>query len=138
MTRSLHTSFTASLVAAAVLLTGCATTGQHPSGGVGSGYRPIIDTAVAGFNPVKFEQDLGECQRYAANISPAGNAVGAAIAGALFGALVAAAAGGGYSRNSAAGVGAVSAAAGGAGDALQQQQNVIRRCLSGRGYSVLG
>lgn len=113
-----------------VALSGCASqpTGQH--------YRPLVDSK--GLDPARYEADLADCQNYAARVAGAAEqAVAGAVAGALFGAVLAAAAGGGYSRNQHAAVGAVAGAAGGAVQGEQDQRSVIRRCLAGRGYSVL-
>lgn len=110
------------------MITGCANTGAN--------YRPVVDTKGVDLN--RYEADLGECQQYANQTAGAGQSAAAgAAAGAIFGAVLAAAAGGGASRKSTAGVGAVTGAAGAAGQGENNQRNVIRRCLSGRGYKVL-
>ncbi len=116
------------ILSAAVLATGCAHTGAD--------YRPIVD--MQGRDYAKYEQDLRECQAYSSQASGAAEqaAVGA-VGGALFGAVIAAVAGRGYSRNTAAGLGAVAGAAGGATSGERDQRNIIRVCLSNRGYSVL-
>jgi len=100
-----------------------------------SQYRPIVDSR--GVDSARYESDLQDCQRYALQVDPAQNAAAGAIAGALVSAAVSAVLGGyDNSRSAAAGaiVGGVSGAAHGAGD----QVNIIRRCMAGRGYSVLG
>lgn len=110
------------------LITACANTGAN--------YRPVVDTKGIDLN--RYEADLSECQQYANQTAGAGESAAAgAAAGAVFGALLAAAAGGGSSKKSTAGVGAVTGAAGAAGQGETNQRNVIRRCLSGRGYKVL-
>ncbi len=110
------------------IISGCANTG--------AAYRPVVDTKSVDLN--RYEADLGECQQYANQTAGAGESAAAgAAAGAVFGALLAAAAGGGTSRKSSAGVGAVSAAAGAGAQGENNQRNVIRRCLAGRGYKVL-
>lgn len=109
-------------------LVGCA--------GTGAAYRPLID--VGRGNVAAYESDLSDCQRYAAQVAGAAErAAAGAIIGALFGAALAAAAGSGYSRNSSATVGAVAGAAQGGAGGERDQRTVIRRCLAGRGYSVL-
>ena len=60
-----------------------------------------------------------------------------AVAGAILGGILAAAAGPGYSRSSTAKVGAVGGAVGAGAQGETDQRNIIRRCLSGRGYKVL-
>ena len=117
-------------VLAAVLAAGCASTGVN--------YRPIIDTRGGAVDMNRYETDLRECQQYAAQTAGAAEtaAVGAA-AGAILGAILAAAAGRSYDRYATARVGAVSGAVAGAGAGETDQRNIIRRCLAGRGYSVL-
>lgn len=103
------------------LLSGCA---SHPG--------PIIDQK--GVNMSAYKNDLEECQRYASGISVA---KGAAKGGAL-GAAVGAAAGaisGDVGRG--AGYGAASGATRSGIQNKRTQENVVKRCLSGRGYKVL-
>ncbi len=126
-TRNKAFSLAALLVAAQ--LAGCANTGAN--------YRPIVDTKDV-TDMSKFEADLLDCQNYARQSTGAGDqAVAGALAGAALGALLAAAAGSRYSRNQHAGVGAVAGAAAGAGQGETDQRSIIRRCLAGRGYTVL-
>lgn len=118
------------LVLTVTALAGCATNQM------GANYRPIIDTRGVDFN--RFEADLRECQQYANQTAGAGEgAVAGAVAGAALGAVLAAAAGSRYSRTQTARVGAVGGAVGAAAEAENNQRSIIRRCLSGRGYSVL-
>ena len=102
----------------------------------GASYRPMIDSRDVDMN--KFEADLRDCQQYAAQVSGAGtNAAIGATAGAIFGAVLAAAAGSRYDRGATARVGAVTGAASGGVQGETNQRDVIRRCIAGRGYSVL-
>jgi len=111
---------------ALTILAGCA----------GSNYRPMVDGR--GVNSTKYESDLRDCQAYAEQLPGAGVGAGVgAIAGAVFGAALAAAAGRGYDRDATARVGALTGAVGGAASGETDQRDVIRRCMSGRGYSVL-
>lgn len=111
-------------------LTACAT---RPTG---ENYQPIIDTK--GVDAAVLENDLRECQAYAAQVAGAAQrAVAGAVAGALLGAILAAAAGGRYSRNQHAAVGAVAGMSSGAVAGERDQRDIIRRCLAGRGYNVL-
>ena len=112
----------------AIILAGCATSGSN--------YRPIIDTKNVDMN--RYEVDLVECQQYAKQVAGAAQsaAVGA-VAGAAFGAILAAAAGSRYDRGASARVGAIAGAAGAAADGEKSQRDIIRSCMSGRGYSVL-
>jgi len=103
---------------------------------VGASYRPMIDSRNVDMN--KFEADLRDCQQYATQVSGAGTGAAAgAVAGALFGAVIAAAAGSRYDRGATSRVGAVSGAAGGGVQGETNQRDVIRRCITGRGYNVL-
>jgi outer membrane lipoprotein SlyB len=104
-----------SLSLAAVSLSACSSTAQ-----------PIVDTK--GVNSTQYNQDNYECQQYAQQVSP----VGDAITGALVG---------GVSAGEGAAFGAATGGAlglgGGAVTGVQNQRQVYRNCMSGRGYSVL-
>ena len=102
----------------------------------GASYRPMIDSRNVDMN--RFEIDLRECQQYAQQVTGAGTqAATGALIGAAFGAVLAAAAGIRYDRGATARVGAVTGAATGGAQGESNQRDVIRRCISGRGYSVL-
>lgn len=103
---------------------------------MGASYRPIIDSRGIDFN--RYEADLKDCQQYALQTAGAAESAAAgAVAGAALGAVLAAAAGSRYSRNQSARVGAVGGAVGAAAEGENNQRNIIRKCLAGRGYSVL-
>ena len=110
-----------------LLIAGCAST---PG-------KPIVD--MKGVNAYQYEQDLEECSVYADEVSVAGKTVGGAAAGAAVGAAVGAIWDGqdGNSPARGAGTGAVVGAAGGAGSGLNERSQVVKNCLSGRGYRVL-
>lgn len=123
--------FTSAIASACIvsLLSGCAATS-------GANYRPIIDTRSVDFN--RYESDLRECKSYATQTAGAGETAAAgALAGAVLGGVLAAAAGKNYSRSSTARVGAVTGAVGAGARGETDQRNIIRRCLAGRGYNVL-
>jgi outer membrane lipoprotein SlyB len=114
------------LVPVFAVVLGCANTG--------AGYRPIIDSRNVDFN--KYEADLQQCQQFATQTAGAATAGAVGVAaGALFG--VALAALGGGNRGASAGVGALGGGVGGAASGETDQRNIIRRCLTGRGYTVL-
>lgn len=118
------TMFVAS--AALALLAGCA------SAPMGTSYVPVVD--LQGKDQAKYSQDLAECQGLARQRDNAAQmAVAGAIAGALLGAVLAPR----EYRHSLVNRGALIGAAGGAGNAVETQQDIIKRCLAGRGYSVL-
>jgi outer membrane lipoprotein SlyB len=103
----------------------------------GANYRPLVDMKSVG-NQAKYDADLRECQQHAAEVMGAGESAAAgAIVGALLGTAIAAAFGRGASRNQAAAVAAVSGAASGGAAGEMNQREVVKRCLAGRGYSVL-
>lgn len=109
-----------------VLLAACA----------GATYRPLVDSRNVDMN--KFEADLRDCQQYAEQVAGAGtNAAVGAVAGAIFGAVLAAAAGSRYDGGATARVGAVAGGVSGGAQGETNQRDVIRRCIAGRGYTVL-
>lgn len=109
------------LLIAAVVAVGCT---AHPD--------PIIDTK--GVNMAMYERDLAECRQFAGQIQPATGVAKGAVAGAAVGAAIGAIHG---NPGDAAAVGAVSGGATSAVKADEDKQNVVKRCLSGRGYKVL-
>ena len=102
----------------------------------GSSYRPLVDTV--GQDMSRYESDLKACQEFSDQVAGAGNqAVVGAVIGALLSVGVAAIGGSGYSKGRSAGAGALLGGATGAGSGETDQRDVIRRCMSGRGYRVL-
>lgn len=125
---------TAAIVTVA-MLTGCAAPG-YQSQGSGSQYRPMIDLNRA--NAADYESDLRACQQYADTQVGAGTAaIGGAAAGALVGFLLGRALGDASDGAFLAKLGAVTTGAQAAGGAEQNQRQIIRNCLAGRGHSVL-
>lgn len=109
------------IIAIVGLIGGCA---SHPD--------PIIDQK--GVDMAKYKQDLAECKSYAADVSVAeGTAKGAAV-GAVVGAAAGAISG---DAGAGAGYGGLS---GGTQSGLKNQRSkeqVVKRCVKGRGYRVL-
>lgn len=107
--------------ATVILLGACA---SHPD--------PIIDSK--GVNMAQYEQDLADCKGFADNISVTeGTAKGTAV-GAVVGAAAGAISG---DADRGAGYGALS---GGTRSGLKNQrekEQVVKRCIRGRGYRVL-
>ena len=104
---------------------------------MGSHYVPVVDRK--GVDENQYQQDLAECQNLSTEAEASGakgakKAAGGAAVGALLGLV-----GGGNSTNiaQAAGIGGVIGGASGLYSGNADKQNIIRRCLSGRGYRVL-
>ena len=104
-----------------IFMTGCANT------------QPIIDTK--GVDMSEYQSDLSECQQYAKQISQGKEATVDAGIGAAFGWALSKVGGGDTKRG--ASLGAVTGGAMGLGDAAKSKEEIIRRCLRGRGYSIL-
>ncbi len=103
----------------------------------GSNFTPIVDKK--NLDEGKYQQDLEDCQSLATEAQGAGKdaakkAAGGAAVGALLGLV-----GGGNTSNiaQAAGIGGVIGGATGAYSGNAEKENVIRRCLAGRGYRIL-
>jgi hypothetical protein len=93
-------------------------------------------------DPGRYQADLAECRAYAEQVSPVEEAAGSAVVGAALGAALGAITGaftGSAGTGAALGgaLGGTTGAAGGAFSGAEGQRDVIRNCLSGRGYSVL-
>jgi len=113
-------------IAVSTCLAGCATLG------IGAKYIPLVD--MQGRDPIAFEADLATCQSFAASQERA--AAFAVIGAVTFGVVGALLTARGYRNEVAPKLAAVGAAAG-AADGIGTQQEIIKRCLAGRGYSVL-
>jgi len=97
--------------------------------------KPLVD--MKGVDPVQYQADLAECEKYAEQApGPGGGAAG----GAIFGGAI------GYGVGRAVGVrdpsavgrgGVVVGGARGAGKGAQTRKEVVSKCLTGRGYKVL-
>ena len=103
-------------------LNGCA---QHS--------KMIIDPR--GVDMGAYRADLAECQHLADQVESkiAEGAVGAAVIGALFGAIV----GGHKTARTTGALGALSGGVGAGGEEHYQREKVLRNCLRNRGYQVL-
>ena len=112
------------VIAIAFLATGCATRGAN--------YAPMVDER--GHSAADIASNTAECQQYAQRQAGAGaGAIAGAIVGALF---MAALAPRGFGNNW-AGAGAIAGGLGGATGANDTQENIVRRCLQGRGFNTL-
>lgn len=118
---------TLTAILALTLTVGCAHRGQN--------YVPIVDMRTS--DPRTLQIDVEDCQAYARKRP---DAASAAVVGAVLGAvLMAVMAGGNRSHNPGfwTAAGAATGAAGAANGAQGTQEDIIKRCLAGRGYSVL-
>jgi hypothetical protein len=125
-------------IAVAVTSTGCAVAP------IANPNYSLVDPK--GVDPARYDQDYRECAALANQTDvgerAASTAAAGAVAGALIGALLGVAIGGrGSAAAYGAGVGAASGvsqgAVAGAASGAQEQQVALRRCLAGRGYSVI-
>lgn len=116
------------IAVAAAVLAGCAAP-MHS-------YQPLVDGDTTS---TQYQRDLEECRAYAMSKPSAENAAAVgAIVGALAGvALLALGGGRGGWGNEVAAVGAAMGGVQGYNEGAQGQQNVVKRCLAGRGHRVL-
>lgn len=99
-------------------------------------YRPIVDMRDVADRD-QYERDLADCQNYAEPVSPGASAGAGAVFGAILGAALGAAVGDHRVAADAARFGAVEGAVAGGAAAGGTQVQIIRNCMSGRGYVVL-
>lgn len=101
----------------------------------GCAYNPIVDTMGVDMN--RYQTDLNECAQYATQVDPGANAAASAVGGAVIGAVLGAIFGNSRDVGQLAAAGAIAGGVGGGAGGAAIQQNIIRNCLSGRGYRVL-
>jgi len=111
-------------IAGATLLSACTTTDEI-----------IIDEKGVDMNA--YQQDLAECRGYASQVKTGEKTGKGAASGAVVGGLIGAITDGTDGAVRGAGVGAVGGAAKGASQGERDEVQVVKRCLRGRGYSVL-
>ena len=92
---------------------------------------PIVNRS--GVDPVIYERDLSECERYADEVRVAQKAGAGTLAGAATGAIIGVIVG---DAGKGAGVGAVQGAATGTASGFRERRTVVRNCLRDRGYSL--
>ena len=97
--------------------------------------QPIVDTN--GLNMAEYELDLQECSTFSEDISTGKSIAKGAVTGAAVGAVIEAITDDVRSRRDAIEVGAVSGGAKSGIRAVREKEQVVRRCLRGRGYKVL-
>ena len=124
---------------AAALVAGCAQYG-------GGGYTPVVDTTAspAAANGRDYASDLAQCQALSKQRSPveqgAITGLGAAALGAAGGAIVGAIGPGKAGTNAALGaaLGGLGGATYGGISGVNEQNQIVRNCMAGRGWSVVG
>src|SRR5210317_435261 len=95
----------------------------------------IIDQK--GVDMRRYATDLAECRSYATQVKTGEKGVRGAASGAVVGGAVGAILDGGDGAARGAGVGAVTGGAKGVSQGEREEVQVVKRCLSGRGYRVL-
>jgi outer membrane lipoprotein SlyB len=102
----------------------------------GCAYRPVVDPKRS--DMAKYETDLAECRQIAEKAPGAGaGAVVGAAGGYAVGQVFARTTGRSNVANEAGRGAAVLGAAGGAGAGAKNKRQIIKNCMSGRGYAVL-
>ena len=97
--------------------------------------QPIVDTK--GVNMAQYELDLEECSTFAEDISTGKSIAKGAVTGGAVGAVIEAITDDERSWGDTFEVGAVSGGAKSGIRATRQKEQIVRRCLRGRGYKVL-
>ena len=92
---------------------------------------------MKGVNQEDYKIDLSQCQAYSDEVEVGKQIVVGAASGTIIGAAAGAAARNSEAAKRTAGVGAVVGTAKGTKHAIKQSNQVLKRCLRGRGYRVL-
>ena len=116
------------------LVSGCISTQSGSIFDSGSG-KPIVDTK--GVNMTQYELDLEECSTFSEDISTGKSIAKGTVTGAAVGAVIEAIADNARSRRDGIEVGAVTGGTKSGISAVQEKEQIVRRCLRGRGYKVL-
>ena len=115
-----------------ITLSGCV---ANSSGSIFESSKPIIDTK--GVNMSQFDIDLKECSVFSEDISTGKSIAKGAATGAAVGAVIEAITDDVRSRRDAIEVGAVSGGAKSGIRAVREKEQILKRCLRGRGYKIL-
>ena len=84
-----------------------------------------------------YYDDLGDCEHYARHVDVGAETAEAVVEGAVLGGVLGAVLGNSKTAERSAGAGAVLGGVKGNKRARHEQERIVRRCLSGRGYRVL-
>ncbi len=112
-------------------LAGCATAPSAPL------LRQSVIVDQKGVDPVAYAADLQDCQAYAEQVAMGQEVAVNAVGGAVLGGALGAATGSTKDARRASTAGAAIGATKGVADALESKDDVVRNCLTGRGYRVL-
>ena len=115
-------------VALIVMLSGCAVAPQR------SDYS-LVDPQ--GIDAAQYQRDYNDCAALANQTDVGDRAAGGAVFGALLGAAIGAVLCGRNCVGAGAASGALGGTTGAATSGVREQNNVLRACLSGRGYQVI-
>jgi len=114
------------ILIATVLLAACAAEPRH---------SVIIDKQGVDMN--QYYHDLDQCASYAEEVRTGANTATGAGRGAVVGGAIGGILAGGDGAAKGAGVGAVTGGAKGYAGSEQEQRQVVKNCMRGRGYKVL-
>jgi len=95
----------------------------------------IVDTK--GIDMAAYERDLADCRQYSEQVETGKKTASGAAGGAVVGGLIGAIFDGPSGAARGAGAGAVTGGASGVREGERDENQVVKRCLSGRGYRVL-
>jgi len=115
------------LVISVLALSGCAS--QRDNGGI------IVDKKHVDMHA--YRQDLRECQAYASEVDAGATVAKSAGTAAAVGGAIGAIFGNSHTAARSAGAGAVAGTAKGIGAVSREKEQVVKRCLRGRGYRIL-
>jgi len=122
------TLLTPALIATcALIFSGCAN--QPESGHI------IIDKKHIDMHA--YRQDLRECQSYASEVNAGATVAKSAGTAAVVSGAIGAIFGNSHTAARSAGAGAVAGTAKGVGAVSREKEQVVKRCLRGRGYRIL-
>lgn len=113
-----------------LVLTSCASYRNTPGD---SGV--IVDTK--GIDMSAYQQDVADCEALTEQVPTVERAATGAAVGAVVGGVIGAVIGNSNTAQRGAGAGAVSGGLDGANSGLSEEEQVLKRCLQGRGYKVL-
>lgn len=115
-----------------ISISGCV---ANSSSSIFESSKPIIDTK--GVDMTQYENDLEECSNFSEDISTGKSIAKGAATGAAVGAVIEAITDDVRGRRDAIEVGAVSGGAKSGVRAVREKEQILKRCLRGRGYKVL-